>query len=188
MAKPWPWPFSAAVAAESNTELANGERVGLADKVLGRHDEAPAASTWEVSAAAAEIITQPAKGESDPVEALLRLGQAAAADAERLERRIDPVKGRPERRWSKSKLQQARKVAADMVECLIAFLDHCAGDPDHEPTLAVPTSTHPSNQAAEWVYAFYANSVEEDEREIDADSQEPSTRSPPGKRLSRHLP
>jgi hypothetical protein len=108
----------------------------------------------------------------DPVEVLLRLSQAVSADAAQLTKRIDPVAGWPERTWSKSRLQVARRVAADMVERLIAFLDHCAGDPDHEPALAVPTSMHPSDQAMEWASALYANTAEEDEREKDLDTEE----------------
>lgn len=144
--------------------------------------EALTATGGLVSAAAgAELITQtekdipPFRGTQaempdDPVETLLRLSQAAALDAEKLTKRIDPVAGHPERQWSKSKLQQARKVAGDMVERLITFLDHCAGDPDHEPTLAVPD--HGIDQECLWFSASLCAGAKEDEREHDLDTDE----------------
>jgi hypothetical protein len=43
---------------------------------------------------------------------------------------VDPVHGVPSRLWRKNKLEVARREAAAMVERLIPFLDHVAGDPD----------------------------------------------------------
>jgi hypothetical protein len=68
----------------------------------------------------------------EAVAELLRLGQDAAAHAAKLAKRVDPVAGKPDMHWRKNKLQLARNAAADMVERLLAFLDHVAGDPDVE--------------------------------------------------------
>jgi hypothetical protein len=66
----------------------------------------------------------------DAVAELLRLGQEAAAHAEKLTKRVDPLAGKPDYPWRGNKLQLARNAAADMIERLLAFLDHVAGDPD----------------------------------------------------------
>jgi hypothetical protein len=68
----------------------------------------------------------------EAVAELQRLGQEAAAHIGNLTKRVDPVAGKPDMHWRRNKLQLARNAAADMVERLLAFLDHVAGDPDVE--------------------------------------------------------
>jgi hypothetical protein len=99
--------------------------------------------------------------------------QEAAADAERPTKRVDSVAGKPDSPWRKNKLQLAWNAAVDMIERLLAFLDHLAGDPDHEPNLAMPDVQELRDQSVAMFYSKHAaGDSRDDELEKDLDTEE----------------
>jgi hypothetical protein len=115
----------------------NDEALAAADRLGGTAAAVTARlTTIRPEAARSPIDGDPAHAATsaadDAVAELLRLGQEAAAHAEKLTKRVDPIAGKPDYPWRRNKLQLARNAAADMVERLLAFLDYVAGDPDVE--------------------------------------------------------
>jgi hypothetical protein len=122
----------AGLAPIGKDEARAAERVGGADVPGAEAKPSTKAAKGHRSPVGGDPASDATSPADDAIAELLRLGQDAAAHAAKLTKRVNPVAGVPDRHWRKNKLQLARNAAADMVERLLAFLDHVAGDPDLE--------------------------------------------------------
>jgi hypothetical protein len=117
----WDW---AATESPNSRRAQKFQEAGLARRVSSTSETLAAAVCMSRVAVDGEPITfseghgqeaAPAKHyrpDADAVAELLRLGLDAAAHAEKLTKRVDPVAGKPNYPWRKNKLQLARNTAA----------------------------------------------------------------------------